>query len=144
MDDVDVDARRLRRRDRLAHRLDDLAGLAAEVRRVGPAVAANDHEEGQELVRLGEGPRAVNSPDDRPTAPAASPSSRSRCIVASSSPLGARRSAVPDDFRRHALEDLALGAGRVRQREVGVRLDVDEARGDDRPLGVDLAPGRPE
>jgi hypothetical protein len=50
---------------------------------------------------------------------------------------------VTDHLGGDALEDLALGPRGVRQREIGVRLDVDEPRRHHEPIGLDHAPGRP-
>ena len=49
--------------------------------------------------------------------------------------------AVPGDLGRHALVGLALAAGVVEQRDVGVGVHVDESRAYDVAGGVD-APGR--
>jgi hypothetical protein len=49
--------------------------------------------------------------------------------------------AVADHFGRHALPDLAFRFWIQRQREVGVRVDVDEARREREPGGVDEAAG---
>ena len=46
---------------------------------------------------------------------------------------------MTEHLGRHSLEDLALGARRIRQREVGMGLDVDEARRDDESVRVDRA-----
>ena len=48
-----------------------------------------------------------------------------------------RKSAMADDLGGHALADLAFGLGIDRQGEVGMGLDVDEARRDREPCGVD-------
>ena len=48
---------------------------------------------------------------------------------------------MPDDLGRHSLAYFALGLGVDRQREVGMRLDVDEAGRDDLTLRVDRPAG---
>jgi hypothetical protein len=51
--------------------------------------------------------------------------------------------ALAQDLGGHALADLALGMAVLQQQQVGVRVHVDEAGGDDQPGGVEGAPGRP-
>ena len=51
-----------------------------------------------------------------------------------------REAAMADDLGGHALAHLALGLGIDRQREVGMRLDVDEARRHRQSGGVDHFP----
>src|SRR5439155_1394457 len=53
---------------------------------------------------------------------------------------GRREAAHPRDLGGDALANLGLGGGHGQQREVGVRVHVDETRGDERASGVhDLA-----
>src|SRR6185369_1365785 len=54
-----------------------------------------------------------------------------------------RKSTVAGDLQRDALADLRLRPRVERQREVGVRVDVDEAGRDDLAAGVDHPAGRP-
>jgi hypothetical protein len=49
------------------------------------------------------------------------------------------RTALADDFGGHALADLALGARMLKDADVGVGMDVDEARSERLPLSVDHA-----
>ena len=53
------------------------------------------------------------------------------------------RAALAEHLRGHALADLALGVAVFQEQQIRVRVDVDEAGGDDQAGGVDLAPGRP-
>ena len=55
---------------------------------------------------------------------------------------GDRKSTVADDLQRHALTDLGFRARIERQREVGVRVNVDESRRHDLAARVDDAAGR--
>src|SRR5262249_59986162 len=57
--------------------------------------------------------------------------------------LRRRRSALADDFGRHALPDLALGVAVREQREVRVRVRIDEARSEHAAGRVDGARGGP-
>ena len=50
--------------------------------------------------------------------------------------------ALAEDLGRDALPNLALGVAVFEEREIGMRVHVDEAGGDDQPLGVDAALGR--
>ena len=48
--------------------------------------------------------------------------------------------AVAHKLRGHSLVDRALGARIDQKGKVGVAVDIDEARRDDKPLGVDHVP----
>ena len=52
---------------------------------------------------------------------------------------GRDRRAFADDVERHALSHLALGVAVVQQREVGMRMQVDEPRRHDETAGINLA-----
>ena len=54
---------------------------------------------------------------------------------------GRREAAHPRDFGGDALANLGLGGGHGQQREVGVRVHVDEPRGDERAPGIHDPPG---
>ena len=54
-----------------------------------------------------------------------------------------REAAIADDLERHALTDLGLGPLVERQREIGMRVDVDEPGCHDLPARVDHAAGGP-
>src|SRR4051794_12344942 len=58
-------------------------------------------------------------------------------------PAGAGGGSLAQDLRGDALADLALGPAVFQEHEVGVRVHVNEAGGDDQAPGVDLAAGGP-
>jgi hypothetical protein len=66
---------------------------------------------------------------------------RVRRIAALRRLAGRHRAALPDHFCRHALPDLAFGVSVDEQREIGMRVGVDEAWGKHLAAGVDRPDG---
>src|SRR3972149_2066559 len=92
---------------------------------------------GSEVLR--EGPPAHGDPHPPRTV---------REVAPAPGPVGGpARAAVPDDLRRDALADRVVRGGTGEQGEVGVGVDVDEARSDEEAFRVEdlrsLPPGHP-